>query len=459
MPGSVGPQKALRSQPNRPSLNMERTPFMDLITTHKNVDFDALSSVFAAALIYKGAVPVLPTSLNPNVRAFLALHKDLFPFQKAKGVDWNAVKRLVVVDAHRWSRLGRVKEVRNREDLEIHLWDHHTEESDFNPSWSCTREVGAASTLLVQRLAGDQIPISPIQATLFLAGIYEDTGNMTFPSTTAEDADAVGFLLKQGGDLTMVKNFLRPSYGPKQKDVLFEMLKTARREKLNGYTITLNTVKITGYVPGLALVVDMIQDILNVDAAFGLFSEDHRDQCLVIGRSAGDSVNIGDIMQHLGGGGHPNAGSALVRSTSAEDVKAWILELLKGNHNGAVQISDLMSYPAFSVSVDTSMKEVALLLREKGCTGFPVTEGNKVLGIISRRDFKKIRKESQLNAPVKAFMCSKVHSIGSDSGVAQAVRLMVKEDIGRLPVIDNGDLIGIVTRSDTMRYYYNLLPD
>ena len=39
------------------------------------------------------------------------------------------------------------------------------------------------------------------------------------------------------------------------------------------------------------------------------------------------------------------------------------------------------------------------------------------------------------------------------------LRLMVGEDVGRLPVVEDGDLIGILTRSDAMRYYYNLLPD
>jgi CBS domain-containing protein len=41
----------------------------------------------------------------------------------------------------------------------------------------------------------------------------------------------------------------------------------------------------------------------------------------------------------------------------------------------------------------------------------------------------------------------------------QAARLMVKHDIGRLPVVDDGRIIGIITRSDTMLYFYDLLPD
>ena len=41
----------------------------------------------------------------------------------------------------------------------------------------------------------------------------------------------------------------------------------------------------------------------------------------------------------------------------------------------------------------------------------------------------------------------------------QAARIMVRHDIGRLPVVENGRIIGIITRSDAMLYFYDLLPD
>ena len=50
---------------------------MRIVTTHKNTDFDALASVIAATLLYSSSIPILPKSLNPNVKAFLSIHKDL----------------------------------------------------------------------------------------------------------------------------------------------------------------------------------------------------------------------------------------------------------------------------------------------------------------------------------------------------------------------------------------------
>ena len=432
---------------------------MQVATTHKNTDFDALASVIAATLIYPSAIPVLPKTLNPNVKAFLSIHKDLFQVSAVDDISLSEVERLIVVDVNTWERLDRLAGLKAQKNLEIFLWDHHAGRGNIAADFRCQEAVGATATLLVRELKTAGKLLTPIQATLLLAGIYEDTGNLTFPSTTAEDAYAAGYLLGQKADLKIISTFLRPAYGEKQKNVLFRMLQTAKRLKINGYSVSINKVDVTGHVDRLAVVVRMYMDIVNVDAAFGIFSDSQKGRCMVIGRSAVENFDVGSITRSMGGGGHPNAGSALLKSVNPDAVQEWIKELIRGNQQSSVQISDLMSFPVITVPDHTPTRKVAEILRKKGFTGLPVVNNERLTGMISRRDFRRIKKDTQLDAPVKAFMTNQVLTIEPGQSPQKAARLMVKHDVGRLPVVEDGRIVGIITRSDAMLYFYDLLPD
>jgi nanoRNase/pAp phosphatase (c-di-AMP/oligoRNAs hydrolase) len=432
---------------------------MKIITTHKGTDFDALASLVAASVIYPGALPVLPRTINPNLKAFLSIHKDLFAFYSVKEVDLDEVNTLIVVDTNSWSRLEGMKQLKERKDLKIILWDHHVK-GDIEADEEVREEIGANITLLVRELLSQRKLITPIQATLFLMGLYEDTGNLTFPSTLAEDARAAGYLLERKADLNILGTFLRQAYGKKQKDILFKMIKNAERREISHFNVSITTMDIEGHVQNLSVVVQMYREIVNVDAAFGIFRDVERDRCMVIGRSNLDELNMGVIMRSMGGGGHPGAGSALLKSTNPEVIEEMIVEMIKGNQQTSVMLSDIMSYPVTTVNENTEVGDVAMILRDLGCSGLPVVDDEEnLVGIISRRDFRKIRKANHMQSPVKAFMSRKVVTISAERSAIDAARLMIRHDIGRIPVMDNNKIIGIVTRSDAMLYFYDLLPD
>ncbi len=432
---------------------------MIIITTHKGSDFDALASLVAASLLYPGSKPVLPTSINENLKTFLSIHKDLFDFYSPKDIIVEDVKTLVVVDTHSWDRLEGMEFLKDKKDLEIIIWDHHIQ-GDIETSQKNIKETGAAITLLTQELKKQNKLITPIQATLFLMGLYEDTGNLTFPSTTSEDAYAAGFLLENKADLHIIATFLRQAYGKKQKNILFEMIQKARRLEMSGFTISIVKMDIEGRVQNLAMVLQMYREIVNVDAAFGIFQDIEQKKCVVIGRSSIDEINIGLLMRSLGGGGHPGAGSALLKAANPDTIKQILVELISGNQHSSIMLSDIMSYPVATVSDDTTMEEAAMILRDMGCTGLPVVDSeNHVTGMISRRDLRKTRKSKHMQAPVKAFMSRDIKTISHDRSAIEAAKLMIKHDIGRIPVMQDNKIVGIVTRSDAMMYFYDLLPD
>lgn len=436
---------------------------MRIITTHQNTDLDGLASVVAATLIAPDAVPVLPHVLNPNVKAFLSIHKDLFEFKAISDLDLDAVKGLIVVDTSQWRRLEGMEPLRDKREkgaLRVWLWDHHDPESaDIAADWKCQEPMGANITLMARSLKQAEIAVSPVQATLFLAGLHEDTGSLAFPSTRSEDAHAAAYFMEARADLNVMASLLRPAYGQKQKQVLFDMLKNENRLRLKGYAVSFVRLELGGHVRNLSLVVHMYREIANLDAAFGIFTLKAPDRCIVIGRSNVEALDMGVLMRGLGGGGHPGAGSAMLKGVRPEAVREMIQELIAGNQQASVQISDLMSFPVITIPPDMPMEAVHRFLREKGISGVPVAENGTLLGVISRRDFHRLKKRSAWKAPVKAFMRREVVTIAPGKSPMQAARLMVKHDVGRLPVIADDQIIGIVTRSDTMLYFYDLLPD
>ncbi len=433
---------------------------MLIATTHKNTDFDGLASIIAATILYPGCIGVVPKMTNKNVEQFLSTHKTAFNLILPHEVVHDTVTKLIVVDTDQWQRLDRMDKLARREDLEIDLWDHHMiAGGDIQAAWSCKERVGATVTLFAREMRRRGMQLTPLDSTVLLIGLYEDTGHLSFPSTTAEDARAAAYLLDNRADLNVAGFFLNPPYEENQKEILFEMMKKTEKLRVFGHTVGFNHVTLNKKVPNLAAVVNMYRKIVNVDALFVIFSSDDRHS--IIGRSGVESIDIGQVLSMFGGGGHSGAGSATVKMAemSAEGIIGRITAVLTASSSESVRIADIMSFPVISVSPDTPMREVQALMTSHKIRGVMVVENGAILGIIVLWDLKKVKKDSQWNSPVKAFMARKILSIGPADSPSVAARIMIENDVGHLPVVQDGKMIGIVTRTDILTYYYDLLPE
>jgi tRNA nucleotidyltransferase (CCA-adding enzyme) len=79
-------------------------------------------------------------------------------------------------------------------------------------------------------------------------------------------------------------------------------------------------------------------------------------------------------------------------------------------------------------------------------------EGN-VSGFISLRDIMKGRKNGKMHAPVKAYMSRPVISAGSKVTMREIERIFYKHKISHLPILEDGKLLGIVTRWDYLHFH------
>jgi nanoRNase/pAp phosphatase (c-di-AMP/oligoRNAs hydrolase)/CBS domain-containing protein len=431
---------------------------MQIATTHRNTDFDGLASIVAATLLYPGAVAVCPKNVNPNVHRFLSLHKTSFDLILVGEVELDTVTRLIVADTNQWRRLDRVDHLKDREGVELLLWDHHMGIGDLNPHWQCVEKIGATITLLVREIQQQKLHLTPLQATLFLLGLYEDTGQLTFSSTTPEDARAAAFLLEQGADLNIAVDFLNMAYGEVQKKVLFRLMRDAEQHEIKGKRVGIGVVNINKHVE-LAMVVQLYAKIVNADAVFVVFVNESGGY-FVIGRSGTPEINVNAVLQRFGGGGHPGAGSAMINDPhiAAGEIRQKIIAALHEVQRGGALVADMMSFPVTSVTPDTPMHEIRHIMEEEKIRGVVVEEDECLQGIVVLWDLKKLKLRKQWNSPVKAFMNRKVTTISPEALASEAADLMVQRNIGHLPVVQGEKVIGIVTRTDIINYLYGMLP-
>ncbi len=116
-----------------------------------------------------------------------------------------------------------------------------------------------------------------------------------------------------------------------------------------------------------------------------------------------------------------------------------------------MKVREVMTSSVDWVSPDTSIVEVAKLMTKDDIGSVPICEGNKLIGIITDRDIvlKAVAVGGNTsNTSVKDIMNTKVISVSADQDVHEVADIMAKNQIRRLPVVDGGNLIGIVALGD-----------
>ena len=98
---------------------------MQIAVGHANPDFDAYAATVAATRLFPGTRGVYLGSQNRNVREFHTLHQDLLEFVDLKGLDLDAITRIVMVDTREPSRIGELRRIAPAPAVEVIVYDHH----------------------------------------------------------------------------------------------------------------------------------------------------------------------------------------------------------------------------------------------------------------------------------------------------------------------------------------------
>ena len=118
-----------------------------------------------------------------------------------------------------------------------------------------------------------------------------------------------------------------------------------------------------------------------------------------------------------------------------------------------MQVREIMTRAVKTVSPSDTIQKAAEIMKSVDCGSVPVTDGERVTGMLTDRDIvvTAIAKGKSPSTPVKECMTNTVVSIPPEKDAQSAANMMADNQVRRLPVVENGKLVGIIAIADLAR--------
>jgi len=122
-----------------------------------------------------------------------------------------------------------------------------------------------------------------------------------------------------------------------------------------------------------------------------------------------------------------------------------------------------------TVSPEGSFRHAMTLIRQRGIRHLPVVEGDRLVGIVTDRDIRQASPSPATSleihelhyllekVKIREIMTKKVYTVTSNTPIEEAARLMLTHKIGGLPVLDGGKLVGIITETDILAAFVDVM--
>ncbi len=428
---------------------------MELVTTHLNADFDGLASMVAARKLYPEATLALPGGAQETVRSFMAVH-DL-GIARLKELDLDKVTRLVLVDTQEPERVGPFKDLCAKPGVSIHIYDHHPDSdatAAAGPPLHAERRtvepVGATVTIMVEQLQGRGIALRPYEATVLAIGLYEETGFLSYASTTPRDLDAAAFLLRSGADLHVVSDTLRRHLDPEQITLLNDLLQAGETYYLDGHKVLFAASAYDRYRGDLSDLVQKLVEMEGVEVVVVAVAMEGKVE--VIGRSRTADINVGRIAEEFGGGGHPEAAAASVKGRTLVEVAERVRHLLTEEHRPTLLARDVMTTPVKAIGLDATVAETERAMTTYGVNVLPVLDGrDRYRGLITREIVQKALFHKLAESRAEEFLLTDQYQAGPETPFREIEAHMIERNQRFVPIIRGTKVIGVITRTDLLR--------
>jgi tRNA nucleotidyltransferase (CCA-adding enzyme) len=427
---------------------------MNIAFGHTNMDFDCLGSLILVKKLFPGYRLVRSGLIHPLTQNLYQYYEEYFDFLAPKDLDGKNIENIIIVDTCTAQRVSEYFSHIRNSDPKIVIYDHH---QVLNTNISGARvengNFGANTSFLGKMAMERGIRLQSEEATIALTGIYGDTGKLIYENVRKEDLEVAAWLMGMGASLKLVNSFLETLVEDDQVAALYQTLQAAAVRSIQGHRILLSYLELDKNVQGLASVVEKIMDLEHPDAYFAFFYIPRGKTIFLIARSRKEKIDLHELLHAYGGGGHQMAASAKLTHREGRAFFDEFCLHLEQSLAPATRAGDIMTKTTLAINESASLLDASLLLEQEDLSGVPVVDDQgRLTGFIALENIMKGRKAGAMKAPVRAYMSKPAVSAEASITMREVERIFYKHHIGRLLIVQDHRLQGIVTRWDYLQH-------
>ncbi|MCD6489330.1 MAG: CBS domain-containing protein [Thermodesulfobacterium sp.] len=122
-----------------------------------------------------------------------------------------------------------------------------------------------------------------------------------------------------------------------------------------------------------------------------------------------------------------------------------------------MKVKSWMVTEVITASPDDTVEEAIQLMRRFSIRHIPVVENNKLVGLVTESNLRAYLSSEKLQLPLKEVMILNPITVDPETTIDEAARIIYKYKIGGLPVVRKGKLIGIITITDILEAFIELM--
>ena len=427
---------------------------LELIVLPHGADLDQVGAARCLLLLRPETRLLRPNRVSENAWQLLRRADWFFPVPLAQ-VQWAQVKVVHLLGLTQVQQNPRVLGLLPRLNAEVFVYSHSSPKLPVKAQ-SVPLKSGSLTSHFIGEIRRLGIKIEPDDASLLASAIAERTWCGLAQRTSPLDLESLQFLRTFPVVSKQIGNQVCLGLREGQKGLLNDLLLQATDEQIGNWPVVVSVAQTNGNVQDLLPVIDRLWSRL--DSHILVVGVCYSGRSRVFARSRLPGTPMLPCFRSFQAREEDSWVSFSLKQSDPCALHSALVEVMKENLKPDTIAREIMAASPRTILAQETVANAHDMMLRFNLMSLLVTRQDRYVGLITRRDLDRAVQMDLWDSPINPFVPSTRPWVTPDTPVCVLRSLMVRHNVTKLPVVENGSVVGIITSRELLRALHDPLP-